>query len=95
MSSPFTAGSRVVTYLRHSPGEQQSLDSQEHAVSEWCSEHPLEIHRQDKDESRSGTTVAGRDLIASHQAARVVRDLGVGPGQPATPAPALPVAPVP
>lgn len=39
-------------------------------------------------------TEAGRALIASHQAARVVRDLGVGPGQPATsPPPASPTPP--
>lgn len=36
------------------------------------------------------TTVAGRDLIASHQTARVVRDLGAGPGQPANPPAPMP-----
>ena len=40
-----------------------------------------------------GTTVAGRELIASHQAARIIRDLGVGPG-PAAPPPPTP-APTP
>lgn len=35
-----------------------------------------------------GGTDAGRDLIASHQAARIIRDLGAGPGQPSTPQPA-------
>ncbi|MBI3876193.1 MAG: hypothetical protein HY300_09615 [Verrucomicrobia bacterium] len=40
-----------------------------------------------------GGTVAGRDLIASHQEARIIRDLGAGPGQPASPTP--PPAPQP
>ena len=35
-----------------------------------------------------GKTEAGRDLIAAHQAARIIRDLGAGPGQPPTPPPA-------
>ncbi len=39
-------------------------------------------------------TEAGRALIASHQAARIVRDLGAGPGEPEAPAPA-PEAPTP
>lgn len=33
-------------------------------------------------------TEAGRALIASHQEARIVRDLGAGPGEPEAPAPA-------
>lgn len=35
-----------------------------------------------------GKSEAGRDLIASHQAARIIRDLGAGPGQAPTPPPA-------
>ena len=36
-----------------------------------------------------GSTVAGRDLIASHQASRIIRDLGAGPG-PTPPTPPTP-----
>jgi DNA invertase Pin-like site-specific DNA recombinase len=60
-NSPFKAGSRVVTYLRHSPGDQQSIDSQEHAVRQWCAQEGLALHRLYKDEARSGTTLVGRD----------------------------------
>lgn len=37
-----------------------------------------------------GNTAAGRALIASHQSARIIRDLGAGPG---TPPPAPPTPP--
>jgi len=40
-----------------------------------------------------GTTLEGRDLIASHLASRIIRDLGAGPGEPEAPAPAPPTPP--
>jgi site-specific DNA recombinase len=59
--SPFPAGSPVVLYLRHSPGDQQTLVSQESAVREWCDENHLAILRVYRDQAKSGTTTAGRD----------------------------------
>lgn len=60
-SSPFEAGSLVYAYLRHSPGDNQTIDSQEAAVQEWCEAHGLILLRVFKDESRTGSTTAGRD----------------------------------
>ncbi len=58
---PFPAGSPVVVYLRHSPGDQQTITSQEAAVRDWCEGHRLAILRVYRDEARSGTSTAGRD----------------------------------
>lgn len=51
----------VYAYLRHSPGDNQTIDGQEAAVREWCEKHDLILLRAFKDESRSGSTTAGRD----------------------------------
>jgi DNA invertase Pin-like site-specific DNA recombinase len=69
--SPFTGGSAVVVYLRHSPGDQQTIESQESAVRAWCAERHLAILRVYRDEARSGTTTAGReDFLAMVDALR-------------------------
>ena len=60
-SSPFPAGTQLYSYLRHSPGDNQSIDSQEAAVREWCTKHQLVLARVYKDEARTGSTTAGRD----------------------------------
>lgn len=60
-NSPFPASSPIIVYLRHSPGEDQTLTSQESAVRAWCAEHQLVIVRAYKDEAKSGTSTAGRD----------------------------------
>lgn len=60
-SCPFEAGALVYVYLRHSPGDQQTIDSQEAAVREWCDKHRLILWRAFKDESRTGSTTARRD----------------------------------
>ena len=60
-NSPFPPSSPIVVYLRHSPGEDQTLTSQESAVRAWCAEHHLVIVRAYKDEAKSGTSTAGRD----------------------------------
>jgi site-specific DNA recombinase len=59
--SPFPAGSIVYPYLRHSPGDNQNIDSQEAAVRDWCVRHQLVVPRVFKDEARSGASTAGRD----------------------------------
>ena len=33
------AGSRVWIYLRHSPGDKQTIDSQSSEMQKWCTEH--------------------------------------------------------
>ena len=60
-SSPFASGSAVIVYLRHSPGEDQTIASQESAVRAWCGENSLVIARVYCDEAKSGTSTTGRD----------------------------------
>ncbi len=57
----FPSGSPVYSYLRHSPGDGQTIDSQEAAVRAWCAERHLVLVRVFKDEARTGATTAGRD----------------------------------
>jgi DNA invertase Pin-like site-specific DNA recombinase len=58
---PFPVGSLVYAYLRHSPGDNQTIASQDAAVRAWCAENGLQIGRVFKDEAKSGTSTAGRD----------------------------------
>src|SRR5437588_7418576 len=61
--SPFPVGNIVYPYLRHSPGDNQNIDSQEAAVRDWCVRHQLVVPRVYKDEARSGSSTAGRDYF--------------------------------
>jgi len=58
---PFPAGSLVYAYLRHSPGDNQTIASQDSAVRAWCLENALQLGGVYKDEARSGTSTAGRE----------------------------------
>ena len=58
---PFPPGSVVVAYLRHSPGDKQTIASQEDFMRKWCEEFRLALVRVYRDEAQSGTTTAGRD----------------------------------
>ncbi len=60
-NSRFPQGSLVFAYLRHSPGDNQTITSQDAAVRTWCSENGVELGRVFKDEAKSGTTTVGRD----------------------------------
>ncbi len=58
---PFAPGTALVVYLRHSPGEDQTITSQESAVRAWFDRHGLALVDVFRDEARSGTSTAGRD----------------------------------
>ena len=58
---PFPPGALVYAYLRHSPGDSQTITSQDAAVRAWCIENGLQLGRVFKDEAKSGTSTAGRD----------------------------------
>jgi site-specific DNA recombinase len=55
--------SRAWAYLRHSPGDNQTLDSQELAVEQFCRDSRVNLTRTFKDRSKSGTTSAGREAF--------------------------------
>lgn len=66
------AGSLVWAYLRHSPGEDQTIHSQRLAVEEFCRQRALTVARWWIDEARSGGTTESRDafegmMLASRQ----------------------------
>src|SRR5690349_21478975 len=48
-------GSRVWCYLRHSPGDNQSIDSQRAGMLEWCASNVWQIERQFVDEAVEGS----------------------------------------
>ena len=60
-TNPFQLGDKVVAYLRHSPGDLQTIASQEAYVRQWCADQSLVLARVYCDGAKSGTTVAGRD----------------------------------
>lgn len=49
------AGSRVWCYLRHSPGDNQTIDSQIAGLRDWCAEMGWEIERMFIDEALEGS----------------------------------------
>jgi site-specific DNA recombinase len=49
------AGTRVWCYLRHSPGDNQTIDSQEAGMREWCAENGWPIDRMFVDEAIEGS----------------------------------------
>jgi len=62
---------RVWGYARHSPGENQTIDSQVKAIRDYCQEHKHVLVRIFVDEARKGSTVVGRDeFLAMMDAAR-------------------------
>ncbi|RMG90153.1 MAG: recombinase family protein [Chloroflexi bacterium] len=60
---PLPAGSTVWAYLRHSPGEDQSIDDQAAAVEEYCRQHGLILVQAFKDEFLSASDVARRSAF--------------------------------
>ncbi len=58
---PFPPGTPLVAYLRHSPGDRQTIESQESHVREWLAAHHLPLVRVFIDKALSGTSTAGRD----------------------------------
>ena len=60
---PFSAGSRLVAYLRDSGGRDQNLSipQQQESIGRWCRENGYVLSHQFKDAARSGTSIAGRD----------------------------------
>ncbi len=59
MPCPFQPGDLVWAYLRYST-DDQNLDSQERAVSEWCAANQLVLGRVFRDEGRSGGSTRNR-----------------------------------
>ena len=49
------AGSRVWCYLRHSPGDNQTIDSQAAGMRAWCAENGWQIDRMFVDEAIEGS----------------------------------------
>jgi len=62
-SHPFPPGSQVCAYLRDSGGERQdqSVERQETAARQWCSEQGLVLTQIFRDEARPGSSTVGRD----------------------------------
>lgn len=58
---PFPAGTPVAAYLRFSPGDLQSIDSQASAVRAWCENNGLLLVRVFQDQGKSGGSTRGRD----------------------------------
>jgi DNA invertase Pin-like site-specific DNA recombinase len=60
---PFSAGSRLVAYLRDSGGRDQNLSvpQQQEAVGKWCLDNGYILTRVFVDVARSGTKTTGRD----------------------------------
>jgi site-specific DNA recombinase len=58
---PFPAGTPVTAYLRFSPGDSQSIDSQSAAVRAWCEANGLLLLRVFQDEGKSGGSTLGRE----------------------------------
>lgn len=54
-------GTRVWIYLRFSPGDNQTIDSQRSAVMKYCLEHEWIVDREFKDEWKSGKSADDRD----------------------------------
>ena len=50
-----TPGARVWCYLRHSPGDNQTIDSQVQGMQEWCDENSWIIDRMWIDEGIEGS----------------------------------------
>jgi DNA invertase Pin-like site-specific DNA recombinase len=48
-------GSRVWCYLRHSPGDHQTMDSQRAGMEEWCAVNGWIIDRMFADEAMEGS----------------------------------------
>jgi DNA invertase Pin-like site-specific DNA recombinase len=74
MTCPLAPNLPVVCYLRHSPGDKQTIYAQQAAVKAYCEQNALTVIRTYTDEARSGTTTAGRnqflamiDAITTHQ----------------------------
>lgn len=49
------AGSRVWCYLRHSPGDNQTIDSQKAGMWEWCAENGWVVEQLFIDEGVEGS----------------------------------------
>src|SRR5689334_8509596 len=49
------SGSRVWCYLRHSPGDNQTIDSQRAGLLEWCAENGWPVDRLFIDEAIEGS----------------------------------------
>jgi site-specific DNA recombinase len=64
------AGSVVWVYLRHSPGDVQTIDSQREGMREWCAEHQWMIDRFWVDEGISGSREDRDEFQAMMSAAR-------------------------
>lgn len=58
---PLPPNSLVVIYLRHSPGDKQTIYAQEMVVRAYCDKYGLIIVAVFRDEAKTGTTTAGRD----------------------------------
>jgi site-specific DNA recombinase len=60
---PFSAGSRLVAYLRDSGGRDQNLSipQQQESIGRWCRDNGYILSRLFMDAARSGTSLAGRD----------------------------------
>ena len=61
ISSPFPPGTQLAVYLRHSPGEEQTIDSQRDAMRAWCAQYDLRIFAEFIDQAKSGASTAGRE----------------------------------
>src|SRR5215469_16935649 len=70
------AGSHVWVYLRHSPGDTQTIDSQKQAMEEWCAANGWIIDRMFIDEAAKGGNDEReqfQEMIAlAHQKPRLV-----------------------
>lgn len=49
------AGSHVWCYLRHSPGDNQTIDSQRSGMTEWCASNSWLVDRTFVDEAIEGS----------------------------------------
>jgi site-specific DNA recombinase len=58
---PFAPGTCLAVYLRHPPGEDQTITSQRSIVQRWCAEHDLSIVEEFVDEAKSGASTSGRE----------------------------------
>jgi site-specific DNA recombinase len=60
---PFSAGSRLVAYLRDSGGRDQNLSipQQQESIGKWCLDNSYILTRVFVDAARSGTRTTGRD----------------------------------
>src|SRR5215469_14408312 len=70
------AGSHVWVYLRHSPGDKQTIDSQMQDMKEWCAANGWTIDRMFVDEAAKGGNDSReqfQEMIAlAHQKPRLV-----------------------